>query len=176
MSRGRKILFITMAWWEIIIFVCALILMLGGLIGAILPIIPGVPLIFAAALIYAIIDGFQNITGHDLMILLILGGIAMILDYIAMVFGIKKMGGSYWGVLGSIIGMIAGFVFAGGFVGFIIGSFIGAVLFELLAGKKQRQALKAGFGTFVGFILGGVCKLALAATMIGLFVWNVLVD
>ena len=162
-----------MTWWEIVIFAFALVFMLGGLLGTILPIIPGIPLIFAVALLYAFIDGFQTRSGKTIALFAVLTGVSLILDHLATLFGIKKMGGSYFGVLGAFIGMIVGFV-VGNIVGLVIGSFAGAILFEMLIGKQSDQAVRAGFGSFIGFLVGGIIKFALAATMIGIFAWQVI--
>ena len=163
-----------MDWWHTIIFGSAVILMLVGLIGTVLPVIPGIPIIFIVALLYAWIEGFTHITGNIIAIFAILTGVSFLLDYLAAVVGVKKMGGSYFGVTGAVVGMITGFFVGGGLPGLIIGAFLGAVLFEMLRGKQSKQAFKAGLGTFVGAIMGGVLKLAIAATMIGVFVWKVL--
>ena len=87
----------------------------------------------------------------------------------------KKMGGSYFGILGAFIGMIVGLFIPGvGIFGFIIGAFIGAFIFELLINKESKRALKAGIGSFVGFLVGGVIKFAIGVVMIGMFIWHVL--
>ena len=164
---------VIMVWWETVIFILVILLMLGGLLGTVLPVIPGIPIIFLAALGYGIIEGFETITWGIIGILAILTGVSLLLDYAATVFGIKKMGGSYFGVAGAFAGMVVGFL-AANLPGVIVGSFAGAVLGEMVIGKKSRQALRAGVGSFVGFVMGGVVKFTLGAVMIGIFVWNVL--
>ncbi|MCK5125232.1 MAG: DUF456 domain-containing protein [candidate division Zixibacteria bacterium] len=163
-----------MSWWEIVLFILSLIIMLAGLIGTLLPIIPGTPLIFGTILAYSLIDGFEAINGNTIALLAVLTGISLILDYLAIVFGVKKMGGSYFGVFGALVGMIVGLFFWATLVAIIIGPLIGAILAEMLIGKESKVALKAGFGSFIGFLVGGAVKFAIAATMIGIFIWNVL--
>jgi uncharacterized protein YqgC (DUF456 family) len=164
-----------MTWLEIILFVSALIFMLIGLLGVILPVLPGIPMIFIVALVFSILTDFTYLSGQTIILLGILAIISLVLDWIATLFGVKKMGGSYFGVLGAFIGMIVGLLLPGvGIFGFVIGAFIGAFLFELLINKESKKALKAGFGSFIGFLVGGVFKLVIGAAMIGIFVWNVL--
>jgi uncharacterized protein YqgC (DUF456 family) len=86
------------------------------------------------------------------------------------------MGGSKAGMFGAFIGMIVGLFLPGvGIFGFVIGAFIGAFLLELLVNKESQKALKAGLGSFIGFLVGGVFKLVIGAAMIGIFVWHVLI-
>ena len=175
-----------MTWLEIAYFVIALIIMIIGLFGTILPIIPGTPIILIAAVIYALLTDFQDITNKTLIILAVMTGISLLMDWLTSSFGVKKMGGSYFGVIGAAVGMIVGLLIPGvGLIGFIVGAFVGAFVFELFLGKTRRKgysdneihtALKAGLGTFIGFLVGGVLKFALAAIMIGIFVYRVLVE
>ncbi len=163
-----------MTWYQIILFIITLLVMLTGLVGTLLPVIPGTPLILGAALLYAFIEGFNSITGNVIGLLAILTGISILLEYLAIVFGIKKMGGTYFGIAGAFIGMIVGLIFWATLASLILGPLIGAVLFEMLIGKRAHEAFKAGLGSFIGFIVGGALKFAIAATMIGIFTWNAL--
>lgn len=164
-----------MEWYEIVLFIFILIGMLIGMFGTILPIIPGTPLIFGLALLYALIEGFNALPGRVLLILLGLTLLAQLLEYLSTVFGIRRMGGSYFGVLGAVAGLVAGFFSGAGIIGIIIGPIIGAFLFEIIAGKDSKQAMRAGIGSFFGFLLGGVLKFALAGVMIGIFVWHAVI-
>ncbi|MCP4583048.1 MAG: DUF456 domain-containing protein [candidate division Zixibacteria bacterium] len=164
-----------MSWLEIALFIITLLVMLVGMVGVILPMLPGVPVIFAAALIYAIITGFEVITGNILIIFGVMTAASFALDWVATAFGVKKMGGSLLGMLGAFLGMIVGLLLPGvGIIGFIIGAFIGAFVFEILIGKKTNEALRAGFGSFIGFLAGGVLKFVIGATMIGIFIYQIL--
>ncbi len=160
---------------EIALFILAVLIMLAGLAGTILPAVPGVPLVFATALLFAWLTNFDYVDGRTIGIFAIITGVSLVLDWAATTFGVKKMGGSWAGVVGAFIGMIVGLLIPGaGIVGFIVGAFVGAVGGELLIGKPTHTALRAGTGSFIGFILGGVLKFALACVMIGWFVWEVL--
>ncbi len=158
--------------YHIIILIISLLIMLGGLSGVILPVIPSTPLIWLGIFIYAVCDGFESISWFLLLIFTSLTIISVVLDYFGGVIGAKKYGATRWGLIGSVIGGIAGF-FMGGIVGLIFGPFFGAVLLELVFGKDLRGAFKSGVGTLVGFIGGAVAKLAIGVIMIGIFIWKV---
>ena len=164
-----------MVWYEILFFILALIIMLVGVIGIILPILPGLPLIFGATLLFTIVTGFQYIGTKTIIIFAVLTILGTAIDYIVTSLGVKKMGGSTASMIGAFIGMIAGLMILGvGIFGFIIGAFIGAVVVELLVGKEARNALKAGFGSFIGFLAGGVLRLVIGIAMVGIFLYQVL--
>jgi uncharacterized protein YqgC (DUF456 family) len=103
----------------------------------------------------------------------VLTGFTMILDYVANLYGAKKMGATRWGILGALFGMLVG-LFTGGVIGLLIGAFVGAVLGEVLSGKTESQALKAGMGTFLGFLGGTLIKFIVGCIIIGIFLWKVL--
>jgi uncharacterized protein YqgC (DUF456 family) len=158
---------------EIIYFVSALCVMLFGLVGCVLPVIPGVPLIWLTAFVFSLLTDFEFIGRDYLLIFGILSAASLLLDWIAGVYGAKKLGASRWGMVGAFVGMIVG-VIVGTLPGFIVGPLIGAAVFELLAGKKSGVALKAGFGTFLGFLAGVVMKFGLGTVMIAVFVYMVI--
>jgi len=164
-----------MTWYEIIYFAAALIIMLLGLVGTILPIIPGVPIVFVALLIHTLLTDFAAISGSTIIIFAVLTVVSILLDWLAGSMGVKKMGGSAAGMIGAVVGMIAGLMIPGaGLLLFIFSAFVGAVVFEMMAGKESKTALKAGLGSFIGFVAGTLVKFVIAAVMIVYFVWNVL--
>jgi len=164
-----------MSWLQIILFIASLLVMIVGMIGVILPVIPGVPIIFGAVLLFGAFTGFAYTTTQTLVIFAILTALSLILDWVCTMYGIKRMGGSWFGMLGSFIGMIIGLLIPGvGLIGFILGAFIGAVVFEMMIGKKSHQAYRAGFGSFIGFLAGGLLKFIIGAVMIGTFIWQTL--
>ncbi len=156
----------------ILLFVVSILVMLVGLAGVIIPILPGIPLILGVAFVYDWIHGFEILGWQILVVLAILTISSFVLDWLAGAYGTKKMGGSFVGMVGSIVGMFIGLL-AGGVIGLLIGAFVGAFVGELLNGKTRQQALRAGFGSFVGSIAGGLLKFVIGATMIGLFIWQV---
>jgi len=164
-----------MTWLEIILFISALIIMFIGMLGVILPVLPGTPLIFIVALVFSILTDFTYLSAQTIILLGILAVISVILDWVAGVLGVKKMGGSKAGMFGAFIGMIVGMFLPGvGIFGFVIGAFVGAFLLELLVNKESKKAFRAGLGSFIGFLVGGVLRLVIGAAMIGIFVWQVL--
>ncbi|MGB5106999.1 MAG: DUF456 domain-containing protein [Candidatus Zixiibacteriota bacterium] len=162
-----------MTFTEILLFAAALIVMLIGLLGVIVPIIPGLPLIWFAALCYALLTDFQAVSREFLFSSAILVLVVTILQYLFTVYGAKRLGASRWGTLGAFVGMVVG-LFLGSIFGVIIGPLLGAVLFELLVGKTFSQSLKAGFGTFIGFLFGTISQLIVSAILIGIFIYRVL--
>jgi uncharacterized protein YqgC (DUF456 family) len=158
--------------YHITIFAISLMIMLGGLAGIILPIVPSTPLIWSGVFLYAICDRFNSIGWSLLLIFGILAIVSIILDYFGGVIGAKKYGATRWGLIGSVIGGIAGF-FMGGIIGLIFGPFFGAVSFELFFGKDLKGSFKSGVGTLVGFLGGAIVKLAIGVIIIGTFIWKV---
>ena len=161
-----------MSFLEITIFIAALIIMAVGLAGVILPILPGVPLIFTAAALYGILTGFEEISFNLLLIFACLTVISLVFDYFANYFSVKKMGGGTAGAIGAVIGLLIG-IFVH-WLAIILFPFLFAVAFELIAGRKRGKALKAGTGAFIGLLLGGLFRFIIGCVMIGIFVWEIL--
>jgi uncharacterized protein YqgC (DUF456 family) len=147
-------------------------LFLLGLIGIFLPALPGVVLIFAGTLLFAIVEGFHRISGGTIGVFAALTVLSVALDYAAGAVGAKRYQASRWGVAGAAIGMIVGLFF--GLPGIVLGPLVGAVALELLGGRDARDALRAGWGTLVGFLGGVVLKLAIGIAIIGVFLYKVL--
>jgi uncharacterized protein YqgC (DUF456 family) len=156
-----------------IIIMATIALMFIGLIGSVLPFIPGSPLILLGAFIYAWYTDFLVVTWGTLVILLLLTVLSQILDYLASILGAKKFGASRWGMSGAFLGGIIG-LFSGGILGILIGPFIGALLLELLHGQDLPASLKIGLGTLVGFLGGAIGKIIIALTMIGIFLVKII--
>ncbi|MBN1185921.1 MAG: DUF456 domain-containing protein [Bacteroidales bacterium] len=157
---------------DYLLLALGIFLVILGIIGCVLPVIPGPPISFAAMLVLH----FSRFGEFSLTILVIFGALALIvtvLDYIVPVWGTKKFGGTKAGMWGSTIGLIFGLFFLP-FIGIIIGPFVGAVIGETIAGQKFGPALKAGFGSFLGFLLGVGMKLAVSFAVAIYFVKEVL--
>ncbi|MBN2236217.1 MAG: DUF456 domain-containing protein [Bacteroidales bacterium] len=142
---------------DIFLSILAIILLLVGLAGAILPVIPG-PIISYLGLVSLYFSTHQPYSDRFMFIWAALAIGITALDNIVPILGTKKMGGSKKGVWGSVIGLVFGLLFLGPF-GILIGPFVGAVLGELIGGKELNLALKAGFGSFLGFLTGTILKL-----------------
>jgi len=154
------------------LFVVALIIMMVGLAGVILPVLPGIPLIFGATVLYGVLTGFRQI---NLQLILIFAGLTifgLVIDYLSNYFSVRKMGGSMAGAIGAVTGLLIG-VFLG-LVWIIVLPFVLAVVCELIVGKEGRQALKSGVGSFIGLMFGGLTRFIIGCVMMGIFVWKVL--
>lgn len=152
---------------SLIIF--GLILVLAGFVGCILPIVPGPPLGFIALLILSYAKSWES---FNVTFWAIMGGLTVlvtILDYLVPAAGAKKYGASKFGVWGSFIGLFVGlFVFPP--FGMFVGGFVGAVAGELLAGREGGKALRAGWGVFVGNMVGMGLKLGLCGVMLYFYI------
>jgi hypothetical protein len=151
-----------------LLWALAAVLVLVGLAGTMLPALPGVPFVFAGLLVAAWLGDFQRIGWPTLTILALFTAGAVLVDLVATLLGAKRVGASKFALLGAAIGSIAGIFF--GLVGIFIFPFVGAVIGELLARREMGQAAKVGLATWLGLVFGALAKLALALTMIGVFV------
>ena len=146
----------------------AAMLVLIGLAGTLLPALPGVPFVFFGLVVVAWIGDFQRIGWPTLTILGALTAFAIVVDIIATLLGAKRVGASKLALLGAAIGGVAGLFF--GIVGIFIFPFVGAVVGEFIARNELGRAAKVGIATWLGLLFGALAKLALALTMIGVFV------
>lgn len=147
--------------------------MLVGLIGCIIPVLPGPLLVLLGAFVYAWHTDYMVVSWAVLGVLAGLTLFSQLLDYLASMIGAKKFGAGKWGMAGALVGGVAG-LFSAGVLGIIIGPFIGAIVFELAGGKDFRSSLKIGLGTLVGFLGGAVGKVIIAVTMIFIFLYQVI--
>ena len=146
-------------------------LVLLGFIGSILPIIPGPPISWVGLLLLKWTDFVQDHGAayeNALWILLFFVVLVTILDYVVPIMGTKKFGGSKRGVWGATIGVVVGLFF--GPLGIIIGPFLGAYIGEITTGKKEREDLRAAWGSFVGFLLGVGMKLMVCGAILFFFI------
>jgi len=154
---------------HVLVIIVTVLLMLGGLIGAVAPVLPGPALVLAGALLYAWYGDFSIITWGTLAVLAALTALSQVLDYAASLIGARACGAGRWGIAGSCIGACAGFVVAG-VPGAVIGLFLGACVFERARGRDLRSALKAGLGSVAGFMAGTLGKVLITLGMIAVFV------
>ena len=143
--------------------------LLAGLVGCVLPIIPGPPLCFFSLIILSYAKDWEPFSATFLVIMAILTLFVTILDYVVPVSGAKKFGASKSGVWGSIIGMFLGVFFFPPW-GMILGAFVGAFIGELLADKTGSMALRASWGVFAGVIIGLGLKLAFCGVLTFFFI------
>lgn len=157
---------------SVLLWVLAVGLMLVGLAGTVMPLLPGVPLMLLGMIIAAWIGDFTRIGPWTLAILAALTLLAVVVDLGAAALGAKRVGASRQAVLGAGVGTVVGIFL--GLPGLILGPFIGAVAGELLARRRltraeTQAALNIGIGAWIGFVIGTVAKLAVAFTMLGVF-------
>ena len=153
-------------------YLLAVVLVLVGIAGTILPALPGLPLVFAGMLLAAWAGDFQQVGMPMLVVLGLLTVFSLAVDFWATALGAKRVGASRLAIIGAMVGTLAGLFF--GPLGLLMGPFAGAIGGELIHRRsllKQdlRQAAKIGVGTWFGILFGTVLKLALAFTMLGLF-------
>ncbi|MHB8845301.1 MAG: DUF456 domain-containing protein [Nitrospirota bacterium] len=149
------------------LWILAVLFVIVGIAGIVLPALPGVVLVFIGLLLAAWADGFQRIGWVTISLLAGMTVLALITDVLATTLGVKRVGASRWAIIGSVIGTVAGLLF--GLIGIILGPFVGAAAGEYYARRDMAQAGRAGFGTWAGIILGTAVKLALAFSMMALF-------
>jgi len=135
-----------------------------GVIGCIFPAIPGPPLSYAALILLQFAKEEPVFSKSFLVRFAIFTIVVSLGDYFLPLLGAKKYGTSKYGIWGAIIGMTAGIIFFPPF-GMIIGIFVGAILGELIAGKENSMALKAGLATFIGSMAAVLIKLSLSVVM-----------
>jgi uncharacterized protein YqgC (DUF456 family) len=147
---------------DIFLAVLGTICIIVGILGSLLPVLPGPPISYAGLLLLHF-TRFAQFGTRFLLMFGVLTVVVAVLDYVVPVWGTKKFGGSRYGTWGAAIGVLIGIFF--GPPGIIIGPFLGAVLGEILYGKKSNEAFRAGFGSFIGFITGVIMKLILSVVI-----------
>ena len=152
---------------QTLLFVLAAILILTGLAGTVVPILPGVPLVFAGMWLAAATDHYQHVGTITLIILGALTVFALLIDFVASIAGAKRVGATGRAIWGASIGMLVGIFFS--LPGLLLGPFIGALVGELSSGSTMHQATRVGIGTWIGLLFGTLAKIALCFTMLGVF-------
>ncbi len=142
-------------------------LIIVGIAGAIVPALPGVPLVFAGMLLAAWADHFQHLGVFTLSLLGVLSLLALAIDFVAGLLGARRVGASARALWGATLGTFVGLFF--GIPGLLLGPFVGAVIGELSAGSRMHKATSVGVGTWLGLLFGTLAKLALCFTMLGVF-------
>lgn len=159
---------------EIALTVLAFLLVVIGLAGTVLPALPGVPLIFGGLLLIAYQDGFNKVGVVTLVVLGILAVVAFAVDYVAAIFGAKRVGASRLAIIGAALGTLFGLFL--GFIGLMLGPFVGAAVGEFITRQDAMQAGKVGFATWLGIVIGVAVKLGIAFLMVGIFVTSYLLN
>jgi len=150
------------------LWVVAAFLVLAGLVGLVLPGIPGAPVLFAGLVCAAWAEGFRHVGWKTLLVLGLLGLSTYGVDLLTTAVGAKRFGASKRAIVGAILGGLIGLFF--GIPGVLLGPFIGAAIGELTVRRDLPAATRAGIGATLGLLLGAAAKLAIGVSMVGLFV------
>lgn len=152
---------------DILLWAISLGLIALGLVGTVLPALPGVALVFLGIWLGAWIGDYQRVSGLTVGLLAALTLLAWALDYVAALLGARGAGASRQALVGAALGTLAG-VFMG-LVGVLFMPFVGAVAGEYLARGSHRDSVKVGMATWLGLVVGLVAKVVIAFMMIGIF-------
>lgn len=153
--------------FELIFYVLAGLLIVGGLAGSVLPALPGIPMVFGGIWLAAAVDDYRHLGLWWLLIIGALGVIGVVIDFAASALGAKRVGASKRALWGASIGTLVGMFL--GIPGLLFGPFIGALVGELSSGTSVLRSAHVGVGTWIGLLLGTLVKLVLSFVMVGLF-------
>jgi uncharacterized protein YqgC (DUF456 family) len=154
-------------WWFFTVALFAV-----GLIGTIVPVLPGTTIILAAAIFHRVVLGAAKSIGWKTIVALILLTLfSYVFDFLGSYFGAKYFGATKWGTFGAVLGALIGLLF--GLIGLFVGPVVGAIVGEVIAGKHMIDAGRAGWGSLLGNIGAMLAKLIIALAMISIFLVNV---
>ncbi len=148
---------------DALLVILGIVCIIAGIVGSVLPALPGLPLSYGGILLLHFTEKIQFTTQFLVFWALLVIAVSL-LDYYIPIWGTKKFGGSKRGVWGCAIGMVVG-IFLGPW-GIIVGPFAGAVIGELTGGKQSTAALKAGLGSFLGFVAGVASKVVVGGFLL----------
>jgi uncharacterized protein YqgC (DUF456 family) len=150
-------------------WLAAVLLVVVGIAGTVLPALPGIPVVFAGLVVGAWADDFERVGWITLGLLGVLTLLSLVIDFATTAMGAKRVGATRMAIVGAALGTLVGLFL--GIPGLILGPFAGAVVGEMLSHGEWRRATSAGFGTWVGLLFGTLAKIALAFAMLGIFVF-----
>jgi uncharacterized protein YqgC (DUF456 family) len=152
---------------DTVLYVIAGVLVLTGLVGAVVPAVPGIPLIFAGIWLIARVDQYRHVGPWWLAGIALVGAVGLTIDLVAGALGAKRVGASRRAVWGALLGTLVGLFF--GLPGLLLGPFFGAVLGEVAAGSSILRSTHVGASAWIGLIFGTMIKLVASVTMVALF-------
>jgi uncharacterized protein YqgC (DUF456 family) len=150
-----------------LLWIFAVLLGVIGLLGLVLPVLPGAPILFAGLLLAAWADDFAYVGAQTLILLGAMAVLTYVVDFAATALGAKRAGASDRAIWGAVLGGLVGLLL--GLPGLLLGPFVGAVVGELSLRRDLKTAGRAGLGASIGLALGAAAKLALGFGMIGIF-------
>jgi uncharacterized protein YqgC (DUF456 family) len=151
----------------VLLTVAGVLLVLTGLVGLVLPLMPGSPLVLLGLILMAWAEQFAYVGTTTFGVLFVLMLLTFVVDNVASALGAGRVGASKWGLLGAMLGTLAGVLFFP--VGLLLGPFVGAVAGELLARSELRQAGRVGVGAVIGVLLGTAGNVGLGLAMVGVY-------
>ena len=151
---------------DIALYALAVLLMVGGLAGAVLPALPGLPMLFGGIWLAAAVDGYRHLGPGWLVALGVLATLGVVVDFIAAMLGARRVGASRQAIWGATLGTLVGMFL--GIPGLLLGPFAGAVAGEWMASRSVRRSTHVGIGTWLGLLFGTVFKLVVSFAMVGL--------
>jgi uncharacterized protein len=152
---------------NILLWIIGITLVIVGLVGTVLPALPGAMLIVAGLVVAAWADGFTKVGVWTLVVIGVIGAASYLVDFAAAALGAKTFGASPRAMVGAGLGTLLGLFL--GLPGIIIGPFLGAVVGELTVHRDMAKVGKAGFAAWIGFLVGMAVKVGIAFVMIGIF-------
>jgi uncharacterized protein YqgC (DUF456 family) len=148
------------------LYLLAAVLIVAGLIGAIIPALPGMPLLFGGIWLLAWVDHYRHLGLWWLLGIAAVGVGGLVVDLLAGALGAKRVAASPQAVWGALLGTVIGVFF--GLPGLLLGPFLGAVLGELAAGNSVLRSAHVGVGTWIGLLFGTLVKLVCSLTMVAM--------
>lgn len=152
--------------------------MVVGIVGAVVPTLPGISLIVGAIVVWGFVKGFSTV-GIALAVSIVLLLASLTIDFLATYMGAKQAGASKWGQIGALIGLVVGLFgllpalpVGGPLFGIILGPLLGAVIGEFLYRKDLAAAIKAAVGILVGTIVGNLIQGIFAIASVLVFLWT----
>ncbi len=156
-----------------LLWIVAILMIVIGVIGTVMPAIPGVVFVFGGIALAAWIDDFTRVSAWTVGALALLALVGVAADYVAAALGAKRAGASNLAIVGAAIGTVAG-VFTG-LIGLLFMPLAGAAIGEYIAQRDLRRAGKVGIATWLGLLIGTAVKVAIVFTMVGVFIVALLV-
>jgi uncharacterized protein YqgC (DUF456 family) len=149
------------------LWIAAVLMIVVGIAGTVLPALPGVVFVFAGIVLAAWIDGFTVVSGWTVALLAVLAAAGFAIDYVAQMVSAQRAGATALGIVGAAAGTVLG-IFTG-LVGLLFMPLAGAAVGEYVAHRDALRAGRVGLATWIGLLVGAVLKLAIVFTMVGIF-------
>ncbi|MEW5722630.1 MAG: DUF456 domain-containing protein [Thermodesulfobacteriota bacterium] len=153
---------------NVLYLVISLLIMAVGLIGSVVPVLPGLPVVYLGYAVYGLATGWRDYGWGIMLVMGLVTAAVLVLDYLVGAMGAKRYGASWVGMAGAVLGAVVGLIFFN-VIGLIVGPLVGAFAGEILRGRSSEEAFRAGWGAFLGFVAGSVFKLMMGLLMIGVF-------